>query len=69
MPSIADANVLLPVFADGHSHPTSPVTWPDACGDGDFGLCLPVHMALLPLLSNARVISVDKSPQAHAKHE
>lgn len=53
---IADVNVLLPILADGHSHRTAAVAWWNACDDGDIGFCLPVHMALLHLLSNPRVM-------------
>lgn len=56
MRCIADVNVLLPVLADGHSHRAATVKWWDVCGDGDVGLCLPVTMALLRLLSNRRVM-------------
>lgn len=53
---IADANVLLPVLADDHAHRIPAVGWWHACDDGDVGLCLPVRMAVLRLLSNARVM-------------
>jgi predicted nucleic acid-binding protein len=53
---IADVNVLLPIIADGHSHRTAALNWWDTCDDGDVGLCLPVHMARLRLLSNRRVM-------------
>lgn len=56
MRCIADANVLLPVLAEGHAHQTPAVTWWDACDDGDVGLSFPVRMALLQLLSNSRVM-------------
>ncbi|MGH8503317.1 MAG: TA system VapC family ribonuclease toxin [Gammaproteobacteria bacterium] len=56
MRCIADVNVFLPVLAEGHSHRPAAVTWWDACGDGEVGLCLPVHLALLRLLSNPRVM-------------
>lgn len=53
---VADANVLLPVLAEGHSHREPAVGWWDSCSDGDVGLCLPVRMALLRLLTNVRVM-------------
>lgn len=53
---IADANVLLPVLTDGHAHRAPAVDWWDTCNDGDVGLCLPVRMALLRLLSNRKVM-------------
>lgn len=56
MRCVADANVLLPVLAEGHAHQASASAWWDACNDGDVGLCLPVRMALLRLLSNSRVM-------------
>lgn len=56
MRSIADANVLLPLLTEGHAHRAPAATWWDACDDGDVGLCLPVRMALLRLLTNSRVM-------------
>lgn len=56
MHCIADANVLLPVLAGGHAHRGPALEWWDRSEDGDVGLCLPVRMALLRLLSNARVM-------------
>lgn len=53
---IADVNVLLQTIAEGHSHRTTAVAWWEVCNDGDIGLSLPVHMALLRLLSNRRVV-------------
>ena len=53
---IADANVLLPLLTAGHSHHAAAFEWWDLCGDGDVGLSLPVHMALLRLLSNTKVM-------------
>lgn len=53
---IADANVLLPVLTEGHAHRGPAVGWWESCDDGDVGLCLPVHMALLRLLTNVRVM-------------
>jgi toxin-antitoxin system PIN domain toxin len=56
MRCIADANVLLPALAEGHAHRHPALQWWDRCEDGDVGLSLPVRMALLRLLSNARVM-------------
>ena len=56
MRCIADANVLLPVLADGHAHQVPAAAWWDTREDGDVGLSLPVRMALLRLLSNSRVM-------------
>lgn len=53
---IADANVLLPLLTEGHTHRAPALDWWDSCEDGDVGLCLPVRMALLRLLSNVRVM-------------
>jgi len=53
---IADTNVLLPVLTDGHAHHGPAVTWWESCDDGDVGLCLPVRMAILRLLTNVRVM-------------
>lgn len=53
---IADANVLLPLLAEGHLHAAPAVDWWETCDDGDVGLSLPVRMALLRLLSNAKVM-------------
>ena len=56
MRCIADANVLLPVLAEGHAHQVPANAWWDASEDGDVGLSLQVRMALLRLLSNSRVM-------------
>lgn len=56
MRCIADANVLLPVLVQGHAHQAPAAAWWEACDDGDVGLCLPVRMALLRLLSNSRIM-------------
>ena len=56
MRSIADANVLLPLLTEGHAHRVPATAWWDTCDDGDVGLCLPVRMALLRLLTNSRVM-------------
>jgi toxin-antitoxin system PIN domain toxin len=53
---IADANVLLPILTEGHAHREPAVDWWDGCADDAVGLSLPVRMALLRLLSNARVM-------------
>lgn len=53
---IADANVMLPLLTEGHAHRAAAVDWWDNCDDGTVGLCLPVHMALLRLLTNVRVM-------------
>lgn len=56
MQFVADANVLLPLLTEGHAHAAPAARWWDTCDDGSVGLSLPVHMALLRLLSNARVM-------------
>lgn len=56
---IADLNVLLPLLADGHSHRAAALEWWEGCADSDVGLCLPVQMGLLRLLSNASVMGKD----------
>lgn len=56
MRCIADANVLLPLLAEGHAHQAPAADWWDACDNGDVGLSLPVRMALLRLLSNTKVM-------------
>lgn len=68
MRCIADANVLLPVLAEGHAHQVPATAWWDAIEDGAVGLSLPVRMALLRLLSNSRVMgtSVLRPAQAWA---
>jgi toxin-antitoxin system PIN domain toxin len=53
---IADANVLLPLITEGHAHQEPAADWWDSCGAGDVGVSLPVRMALLRLLSNAKVM-------------
>lgn len=56
MRCIADANVLLPLLTGGHAHQATAAHWWDACDDGAVGLSLLVRMALLRLLSNAKVM-------------
>ena len=56
MRAIADANVLLPLLTEGHAHRTPAGAWWDACEDDSVGLCLPVRMALLRLMTNVRVM-------------
>ena len=56
MRCIADANVLLPLLTDGHAHRAPATDWWDKCNDAEVGLSLPVQMAILRLLSNARVM-------------
>jgi toxin-antitoxin system PIN domain toxin len=53
---VADTNVLLPVLAQGHAHREPALEWWDACDDGDAGLCVPVRMAILRLLTNVRIM-------------
>jgi toxin-antitoxin system PIN domain toxin len=53
---VADANVLLPILADGHAHRAPAMRWWEGCEDDDVGLCLPVHMAMLRLFTNVRVM-------------
>ena len=66
MRCIADANVLLPVLAEGHAHQVPATAWWDASADGDVGLSLPVRMALLRLLSNSRVMGTSVLRPAQA---
>lgn len=66
MRCIADANVLLPVLVEGHAHQLPAAAWWDACNDGDVGLSLPVHMALLRLLSNSRIMGTSVLRPAQA---
>lgn len=56
MQHIADANLLLPLLTEGHAHRGPAVQWWESCDDGTVGLCLPVRMALLRLLTNVRVM-------------
>jgi toxin-antitoxin system PIN domain toxin len=56
MRAIADANVLLPLLTEGHAHRTPALAWWEDREDGEVGLCLPVRMALLRLLTNVRVM-------------
>lgn len=53
---IVDANVLLPLLSSDHPHHAPARAWWDDCGEGAVGLCLPVRMVLLRLLSNPRVM-------------
>lgn len=56
MHCIADANVLLPLLVEGHVHGTPASAWWEDCDDASVGLCMPVRMALLRLLTMARVM-------------
>jgi uncharacterized protein len=65
MRCIADANVLLPLLLPAHPHHEVARAWWAECRDGEVGLCLPVRMALLRLLSNPRVMgSSVQAPEA-----
>jgi len=68
---IADANVLLPILSSDHPHHRAALAWWEECDDGDVGLCLPVRMAILRLLSNRRVMgsSVQRPEAAWAAME
>ncbi len=66
MRCVADANVLLPLLTEGHAHQAPASDWWEACADGDVGLCLPVRMALLRLLTNARVMGTSTLRPAQA---
>jgi toxin-antitoxin system PIN domain toxin len=63
---IADANVLLPLLTEGHAHGRPADEWWQGCEDGAVGLCWPVRMALLRLLTNARVMGSSVLPPAQA---
>ena len=56
MRCIVDANVLLLVLTEGHTHRPAAVNWWKGQPDGAVGLCFLVRMALLRLLTNARVM-------------
>lgn len=65
MRCIADVNVLLPILAENHSHRPAALHWWEALDDGDAELSLPVHMALLRLLCNRRVMGTSvQAPEA-----
>ena len=53
---VADANVLLPILVDAHTHRDPAIRWWEGCEDETVGLSLPVQMAILRLLTNARVM-------------
>lgn len=62
---IADVNVLLPILVENHSHRPAALHWWEALEDGAAGLSLPVHMALLRLLCNRRVMGTSvQAPEA-----
>jgi toxin-antitoxin system PIN domain toxin len=63
---IADANVLLPLLTEGHAHGRPADEWWQGCEDGDVGVCWPVRMALLRLLTNARVMGSGVQSPAQA---
>lgn len=56
MRCIADANVLLPLLSADHPFRKPALDWWDEQGDGEVGLCVPVRMSLLRLLSNRKVM-------------
>ena len=56
MRCIADAKVLLPLLSADHPHREPAMAWWNEQGDGEVGLCLPVKMSLLRLLSNRKVM-------------
>ncbi len=53
---IADANVLFALLTEGHAHRSVAFDWWQTCGDKQVGLCLPVRMAVLRLLTNSTVM-------------
>jgi len=63
---VADTNVLLPILTAGHPHHRQAGDWWAACNDGDVGLCLPVQMALLRLLTNVRIMGSGTLRPEHA---
>lgn len=56
MQCIADANVLFPLIYEDHAQHFAARQWWETRGDSEIGLCLPVRMALLRLLSNRKVV-------------
>ena len=56
MRCIADANALLPLLSADHPHHSTALAWWNEQGDGEEGLCLPVRMSLLRLLSNPKAM-------------
>jgi len=68
---IADASALFPLLSSDHPHHATARGWWDKCRDGEVGLCLPVRMALLRLLTNRKVMgtSVQRPESAWAAVE
>lgn len=66
MRCIADANVLLPILTEGHAHSHPAAEWWQSCEDDEVGLCLPVRMALLRLLTSTRVMGTGTLRPARA---
>lgn len=68
---IADVNVLLPILSSDHPHHRVAAAWWDEREAGEIGMCLPVRMALLRLLSNRHVMgsSVQRPEAAWAAVE
>lgn len=65
MRCIADANVLFPLLSSDHPHHKVAAAWWEERAEGEVGLCLPVRMALLRLLTNRRVMgSSVQQPEA-----
>lgn len=56
MPSLVDANVILPLLLDGHPHRAVASAWWDKQPDESVIFTLPVRMAVLRLLSNTHVM-------------
>jgi toxin-antitoxin system PIN domain toxin len=54
------------LLIDAHGLREAALRWWDECADGDAGMCLPVRMALLRLLSNPRVMGSSTLPPSQA---
>ena len=63
---LADVNVLLAILVDGHPHHQQAMNWWQDCQDGDIALVLPVHMALLRLLTNKSVMGSSQMSNSSA---
>jgi toxin-antitoxin system PIN domain toxin len=56
MKTLADVNVVFAILVERHEHHASAWQWWEAQGGQSVGLCLPVRLGLLRLLTNSKAM-------------
>ena len=57
MKTVADINVLIPILVGWHAHHATAWAWWDHTAPGAVGLCWPVKLGVLRLLTNPRAMN------------